>query len=60
MDKNKKGAGKIKKIYKGARRLNPIWEQGAGKWQKLEGKKDEKGAGRMIKVRKWAYHVVDS
>ncbi len=44
------------KIYRGAGRLNPIWEQGAGKWQKLEGsrKKDKKGAGRMIKNKKGA------
>ncbi len=54
MGKNKKGAGRLKKIYKGAGRLNPIWEQGASKWQKLEGsrKQDKKGAGRMIKIKK--------
>ena len=35
MKKNKKGAGRMEKISKGAERVNPIWEQGAGKWQKL-------------------------
>ena len=52
MRKNKRDAGRMEKIYKGAGRLNLIWEQGAGKWQKLEGsgKKDKKGAGRMIKI----------
>ena len=42
---------KNSKIYKRAGGFDPIWEQGALKWQKLEEgrKKDEKGAGRMIK-----------
>ncbi len=40
MGKNKKGAAeRMRKIFKGAGRLNPIWEQGAGKWQKLKGSK---------------------
>ncbi len=56
MGENKKRAGRMDKIYRGAGRLNPIWEQGAGKWQKLERskKKDKKGAGRMIKIKKGA------
>ncbi len=57
MGKNKKGAGRMDKMYRGTGRLNPIWEQGEGQWQKLEGtrKKDKKkGAGRVIKIRKGA------
>ncbi len=33
---NRKGARRTEKIYKGAGRINLIWEQGAGKKQKLE------------------------
>ena len=46
----------MKKSYKGAGRFDLIWEQGALKWQKLKRskKKDKKGAGRMIKIKKGA------
>ena len=53
MGKNKKGSGRMKKIYMGAGRLNPIWEQGALKWQKLKGS-GKKGAGRIIKIKEGA------
>ena len=36
MGKYKKVARRTGKIYKGAGRINLIWEQGAGKRQKLE------------------------
>ncbi len=53
---HKWGARRMGKIYTGAGRLNPIWEQGAGKWQKLEGsrKKGKKGAGRIVKIKNGA------
>ncbi len=47
MGDSNQGAGRMGKNTKGAGRLYSIWEQGAGKWQKLEGrrKKDKKEQG---------------
>ncbi len=35
MGENKKGARRTGKIYKGAGRMNLIWEQGVGKGAKI-------------------------